>query len=1245
MTRFGSNAGYIDDLHEQFLRDANSVSPAWREFFGDFERSSELDGDSLGSKQREEIATRPLAEPATTIAPTPPESTSGGQANGAETKPLIGAAAGIVKNMERSLGVPTATSVRTVPAKVLEENRRLVNQHREAEALSKVSFTHFIAWAVVEALKRHPALNAAFARIGDVPQRVSRAGIALGIAVDVEKSGSRSLVVPNIKNCQALTFAEFLDAYNELVLRARRGKLTQADFAETTISLTNPGMLGTTMSVPRLMEGQGAIIGIGAVSYPPECGGMTADTLAALGFSKVIQLTSTYDHRVIQGADSGEFLATVEALLRGAAGFYEQIFAVLGVPNEPIAWSSPGESAPTGAAAASRQLGSPAVTDPIRQARVLQLIHAYRVRGHLLARLNPLGGRPASRPELELYSYGLSVWDLDRQFLCDGVCGEREVATLREILDVLRSAYCQYSGIEYMYITQPEQRRWLQRRIENGVGEAPFSIAEKLQILGRLNAAEAFERFLGTSYVGHKRFSLEGCESLIPVMDALLEDCAHVAVEEVVVGMAHRGRLNVLATVIGKPLTQLFREFEDLDPDSTQGSGDVKYHLGANGKFRSSTGAEVQLTLASNPSHLESVNPVVEGMVRAKQATIGDRDHQRVIAVLIHGDAAFAGQGVVAETLNLSQLQGYRTGGTVHIVINNQIGFTTSPEDARSTHYATDIARSISAPVFHVNADHPQMAVRAMQRAFAFRCAFKCDVVVELVGYRRWGHNEADEPALTQPLMYEQIRKHRSVRKLATDRLLARGEIDVSTAEKVLEDFLARLNNAYTEVRGIKERAPAARPQPDLEEFEGLAKPSTPTAVARVQLEEVLSGHSRLPAGFQPHPKLVKILDARQQAFERDAIDWGLAESLAFGTLLLDGTAVRLSGEDSGRGTFNQRHATFYDAATGAKLIPLAQLSPSQAPFAVYDSLLSEFAVLGFEYGYSVVRPDDLVLWEAQFGDFANGAQVIIDQYLASGEEKWGQKCALVLLLPHGYEGQGPEHSSARLERFLQLASEGNIQVVCPTTPAQYFHVLRRQVMGRTRKPLIVMAPKSLLRLPAAVSKVSAFTSGAFQEVLADQWLADPARVERVLISSGKICYELAAKRTAVGADRVSTVALVRLEQLYPFPELQLRELLEQFQNAREFFWVQEEPRNMGGWSFISSRLARALPVGATLEYVGRATSASPASGSHARHLAEQEQILELALAPATGGTADRPRRGARGQGSQISGAFVERDS
>jgi 2-oxoglutarate dehydrogenase E1 component len=1166
MSGFGQNVGYVDELYRRYLADPASVSEAWRDFFADYKPGE----------------TAAAAAPA---AASPPDA-----------RPLTGIKARIVENMEASLEIPTATSARTIAVKFLEENRRIINRHQSAFAGSKVSFTHIVGWAILRGLEKHPAMNAAFEVVSGVPHETLRRGVNLGIAVDTERKGERVLLVPTIKNAQALDFPGFVAAYDDRVARARAGTLSVDDFAGTTVSLTNPGTLGTTMSVPRLMPGQGTIVGTGAIGYPPQYAGMGEERVAALGLSKVMTLTSTYDHRVIQGATSGAFLATIEALLLGDDGFYERIFAELGVPREPVRRAADPSTAPA---------AGPNLVE--KQAGVIQLIRAFRVRGHLSAYVDPLGSPPLHQEELELSFHGLSIWDLDARFAPGILAGERRARPLREILEILRDTYCRYVGVEFMHIQELPIRRWLEERMEASRNAAPLTDDDHGRILAKLNAAEAFEKFLHKTYVGQKRFSLEGAESLVPMLDALLSGAADVGIEEAVIGTSHRGRLNVLSNVIGKSHEAIFREFEGgTDPSSVQGSGDVKYHLGASGHHAAPSGRSIAVTLASNPSHLEAVDPVVEGMVRARQDRRGDTAHERVIPILMHGDAAFAGQGVVAETLNLSLLRGYRTGGTVHIVINNQIGFTTGPQDARSSPYATDVARTVQAPIFHVNGDRPEDAVRVVRLALAFRNAFKRDVVVDLVCYRRWGHNEGDDPSYTHPTLYARIEGHRSVRKLYTEELLRRGDLTPETAERALGDYHERLERAFAEVRGMT-RAAATAPT---REVPAAPEPEIVTAVPEDRLAEVVEGLDRVPTGFEVHPKLARQLTRRLEEFRDDAIDWALAETLAFGTLVLDGTSVRLSGEDSGRGTFSQRHVILYDHRTGERHIPLAHLREGQARFQAYDSHLSEFAVLGFEYGYSVDAPGTLVLWEAQFGDFANGGQVVIDQFIASAEAKWGQTSGVTLLLPHGYEGQGPEHSSARIERFLQLASADNLRIAYPSTPTQYFHLLRLQALSPKRKPLVVFTPKSLLRHKDAVSSKDDLARGRFAAVLDDPRVAEASAVKRIVLCAGKVAYDLDAQRRAAEA---SDVAIVRLERLYPFPAEELARLLDRYPKDAGVCWTQEEPRNMGAWDYVDEPLL-SLIGGRALRYAGRPGSASPAAGSHARHLDEQRALVEDAL-------------------------------
>jgi 2-oxoglutarate dehydrogenase E1 component len=1182
----GPNAGLIDEMYRLYKENPNAVSEGWRDFFADYQPRGEVPA-----------APAPAAPPASAPAPAPPAPAAAPSApkpaapttlDGETAQPLRGVAARVVENMEASLAVPTATSVRTVPARLLEVNRQILNNQLARDRGGKVSFTHIIGYAVVRALQSHPQMNASYGVVDGTPSIVRHAHVNLGLAIDQQKAdGSRVLLVPNIKAADTLDFAAFHASYEDLIRRARANKLTLDDYANTTVSITNPGTLGTMHSVPRLVAGQGLIVGVGAIAYPPEYEGADPQTLANIGVSKVVTLTSTYDHRIIQGAESGEFLASMHDLLLGRDDFYDDIFASLDVPYEPARWSTDNRALEDVADAQNKVIA------------VQQLINMYRVRGHLIANLDPLGlQEPKTHEELDPNHWGLTIWDLEREFPTGGLAGH-DVLKLRDILGVLRDAYARTIGVEYMHIQEPDQKAWIQHHVE-GVQPA-ITPEDQRAILGDLNGAEAFERFLHTKFLGQKRFSLEGGETLIPMLEFLLDAAANAGYEEFVMGMSHRGRLNVLANVLGKSYEQIFREFEgELDPNVPQGSGDVKYHVGATGKYTSDTGASIAITLAANPSHLEAVDPVVEGMARAKQDRREDVDHDRVLSVLVHGDAAFAGQGVVAETLNLSELPGYDVGGTVHIVVNNQVGFTTPPGFARSTVYATDIAKAVQAPIFHVNGDDPEAAVRVIRLAFAFRTAFKKDVVVDMVCYRRYGHNESDEPAFTQPRMYEVIANHRSVRKLYTELLVNRGDLTLEEAEHALDDFRARMEEAFDETKA-SERPPAAA-HPAAEPVATYIE----TGVPRATLDRIVTALTTFPEGFEPHPKLARLLAARRTAFDSDKVDWALAESLAFGSLLLEGTPVRVAGQDTRRGTFSQRHAVVVDHNTEQEYIPLDHLGPDAAEFMIYDSVLSEFAALGFEYGYSVADTDAFVAWEAQFGDFGNGGQVIIDQFLVAAEDKWGQRSGLTLLLPHGYEGQGPEHSSARLERFLVLAAQDNMRVVYPTTAAQYFHVLRRQMHDPNRKPLIVMTPKRYLRVPATVSPVDDFTSGGFQPVLPDP--NPPAHPGRIVVCSGKFGHELIARRNETNAN----VEIVRIEQLYPWPEADLRAILDRTPDAT-VVWAQEEPGNMGARYFARRRIED-LAGGRTVGEIARVASPSPASGSSTVHEAEQQALLAAAI-------------------------------
>jgi 2-oxoglutarate dehydrogenase E1 component len=1262
----------VDEMFEEFRRDPSSVSDSWRDFFEGYkpgganlarpvlvstDDGSGGNGAGAGAAPRAQaavlvspvVAPRPMtipgggpprAEPAVPGAvpgagepsPAPPaqaEGTGRGSPADGTTVPLRGSAARVVANMTSSLSVPTATSFRVVPAKLLEVNRLILNNHlARTGSAGKVSFTHLIGWAVVEAVRSVPALNYSYldfdgpaAPVGGngasstagpltSPAVLRPAHVNLGLAVDLERpDGSRALMVPVIKQADALDFRGFWSAYEDLVRKVRSGKAQVGDFAGPTMTITNPGTLGTVQSVPRLMVGQGAIIGVGSIDYPAEWHGADPRQLAELGVSKVVTITSTYDHRVVQGAESGMFLQRLHKLLLGESGFYQDVFRSMGVPYEVVKYhrdvSDPFE---------------PVVNFVEKQQKVDRLVNAYRVRGHLIAHLDPLDWtEPRMHAELDPDTYGLTVWDLEREFLVQGL-GSQERMRLCDVLSLLRDAYCRTVGVEYMHIMEPEQKRWIQKHVEGTATD--LGPDEHRHILSQLNAAEALERFLETKYIGQKRFGLEGAESAIPLLDALLDDAADLGHRHAVMGMAHRGRLNVLINIVGKSYEELFGEFEgNLDPTSVQGSGDVKYHKGFRGNFRSRAGNSLDVALASNPSHLEAVGPVVEGMARAVQDALAKAEGpgkvdrpptELVLPVLVHGDAAFAGQGVVAETLNMSTLAAYETGGTVHLVINNQLGFTTNPESARSSVYATDVAKMVQAPIFHVNGDDPEACVRVARIALAFRQEFHKDVVIDMVCYRRYGHNEQDDPSLTQPLLYQLIKEHRSVRKLYTEALVRRGDITLEEAEAALADFARRLQAALDQTRASAPphltRLPS--PSPAAPPVEAVV-----TAAAPERLAAVVDALTKGPEGCTLHPKITRVLESRAKLWASGQVDWAMGEALAYGTIVLDGHDVRLCGQDTRRGTFGHRNAVYVDYRTGAEHIPLAEMARQQGEpagrFFVYDSLLSEYAALGFEYGYSLFAPDALVVWEAQFGDFVNGAQIVIDQFLAASEVKWEQRSRLVLLLPHGYEGQGPEHSSARIERFLELCAEDNICVANVTTAAQLFHVLRRQVYRASSKPLVLFTPKRYLRAREAHSPVPELSAGAFAEVINDP-LARPEEVRRVVFATGKVGLDLLVARHEAGAAHV---AVVRVEQLYPWPARQIGAAISAYPSATEVVWAQEEPANMGAWEFVRDRLGEILAGRVSLARVARPASGSPATGSHTLHELEQADILQRALA------------------------------
>ncbi len=1123
---------------------------------------------------------------------------------GVTATPLRGAANAVVKNMTASLELPTATSVRAVPAKLLADNRIVINNQLKRTRGGKLSFTHLIGYAVVKALGEFPAMNRHFAETDGKPTVVAPEHVNLGLAIDLPgKGGQRSLVVVSIKGCEKLTFAQFWAAYEGMVAKARNGKLTAEDFQGTTLSLTNPGTLGTNHSVPRLMPGQGTIVGVGAMEYPAAFQGASEERLAELGISKIITLTSTYDHRIIQGAESGDFLRRVHALLLGEDGFYDEIFTSLRVPYEPVRWV---QDIPEG--------------EVDKTARVLELIESYRTRGHLMADTDPLNYRQRRHPDLDVLSHGLTLWDLDREFAVGGFGGSAHMK-LRDVLGLLRDSYCRTIGTEYMHIADPEQRTWLEERIE--VPHQKPTANEQKYILSKLNAAEAFETFLQTKYVGQKRFSLEGGETVIPLMDAVLDKSAEYELDEVVVGMPHRGRLNVLANIVGKPISQIFREFEgNLDPGQAHGSGDVKYHLGAEGKyFRMFGDGETRVSLTANPSHLEAVDPVLEGIVRAKQDILDKGDGGfTVLPLLMHGDAAFAGQGVVAETLNLALLRGYRTGGTVHVVVNNQVGFTTAPEHARSSQYCTDVAKMIGAPVFHVNGDDPEACVWVAKLAVEYRERWHNDVVIDMICYRRRGHNEGDDPSMTQPSMYDIIDAKRSVRKIYTESLIGRGDITMEEAEAALKDFSNQLEHVFNEVRELERTPPVVSPSVEEEQR---VPADLDTSIPLEIIHRIGDAHGTLPEGFTVHKRVEPVLTKRAKMAREGDVDWAFAELLAMGSLAVDGRLIRLSGQDSRRGTFVQRHSVLIDRHTGEEYYPLRNLAEGQGRFLAYDSALSEFAAVGFEYGYSVANSDALVMWEGQFGDFVNGAQSIIDEFISSGEAKWGQMSDVALLLPHGLEGQGPDHSSGRIERFLQLCAEGSMTVALPSEPANYFHLLRQHTLDGVRRPLVVFTPKWMLRAKQVVSPLSDFTGGRFRPVIDDPDFRNQdgpnASVDRVLFCSGKIYWELAAardKRRKDGDSDVENTAIVRIEQLYPMPLRQIEAVLDRYPNAADIRWVQEEPANQGSWPYYGLELPQKLPERLSrITRVSRRRMAAPAPGSSKVHEVEQAELISKAFA------------------------------
>lgn len=1215
-TIFGPNSALVEELYNQYKESPSSVPDYWRQYFDEMDgkpvpehesETSTLTGPGSISEVASEPTPRIGAEVEKRPKPQPVQEEKQKEApkpsSDVELIRIKGVSGKIVENMESSLEIPTATSLRVLPVKMLMEDRKVINSHLERRIQKKTTLTHFIAWAIIKALKKFPKLNSYYTQKNGKHYRAQPNNINLGIAIDLPtKDGSRNLVVPNIKAVDEMNFREFLAAFHELIERARTGKLEVADYQNTTITITNPGTIGTVSSMPRLMKNQGCIIATGSMDYPAEFQSMSQEVINHLGISRVMTMTCTYDHRHIQGAESGSFLAYIHKLLSGEADFFDKIFQDLDIPYDPVPYGTDNYTGFLN--------GSSSIKSNKKAIAVMQLIHMYRTLGHVLADVNPLQHGPGYNAELEFEYYGLTMWDLDREFYCGGL-GGFEKAPLRVIVKLLRDTYCGNIGAEYTHIHNLEERHWLREQMESSLNNPNLDKEEKRRILRKLNQASAFEEFLHKKYIGHKRFSLEGADTLIPMLDAMLEKSGEYDVQNILLGMSHRGRLNVLVNTMGKSYRKVFAEFEgNIDPDTFQGSGDVKYHLGSGGKHVTKDDKEITLQLLPNPSHLESVNPVVEGATRAKQDVLDlPQPEKKVIPLLIHGDAAFAGQGVVAETLNMSQLDGFKTGGTIHVIINNQIGFTTLPKDARSTDYASDVAKTILAPIFHVNGDEPEAAVHVMKMAIDYREKFGKDVVIDLVCYRKHGHNEGDEPAFTQPDLYKEINNHPSVRQRYTDELVHKKELTKEEVDQIFQEFDELLEEAFKEAK----KAPDLKVtdehivRTDLRQTERNSVPDTKYEAE--DLQEIALKLNKVPNTFDANPKLLRILAKRHEIVAKNEkkIDWGFAEALSFGSLLKEGIPIRLTGQDSERGTFSHRHAVLHGTKKRQKFTPLNNLSDDQAKFSIYNSLLSEFAVLGFEFGYSSTNLDTLVIWEAQFGDFNNGAQVIIDQYISSSEVKWRQNSGLVMLLPHGYEGQGPEHSSARLERFLQLCAEDNLQVINCTTPAQYFHMFRRQALQEKKKPLIVMTPKSLLRHSKAVSNTEELATGQFQELIPDQDVKNTKDIDQIIFCSGKVYYDLLAHKET---EEIENVAITRLEQFYPFPDKDLTKHLKDYKHVKKLVWCQEEPKNMGGWYFVQARFKHMLQKGQNLRYEGRTASASPATGSSRLHNAEQEKLV-----------------------------------
>ena len=1134
---------------------------------------------------------------------------------GAKLTPLKGPAAALTGYMEQSLTIPTATSFRTLPVDVLDARRKELNNAIKAAGRSeKISFTHLVAYALVRAASQMPFITYSFRRDDNgAPQRLEP-GIHLGLAVDSErKDGTRFLIVPVIKNADTLDFAGFYGKYQELVTKARDNKLVADDLQGASFTLTNPGGIGTVASVPRLLAGQGAILATGAIGYPAGFQSASEPALRQLGVSKVMQMTSTYDHRVIQGAQSGEYLRRVDHLLQGADNFYETLFTQLGLK----AGVAPTVVATPVIAAATEPSQQPAPTDEMLRAvaAAMAIVSGYRTHGHLAAHLDPLGSEPLGDPKLDPSSYGLTP-SLQAAIPASVLRVFVPGATLADVLPKLREIYSSTIAYEFEHISNTEQRRWLRETIESGAHKISLSPDRQVRFLQRLTKVETFERFVRKTFLGQKSFSGEGLDVMVPMLEETLEMLADEDTPNAVLGMAHRGRLSVIAHVVNMPYEELLGEFEaahqrgDVSSDDDV-TGDVKYHHGATGVYNTTSGKQIMVTLQHNPSHLEAVDPVVEGRTRALQTDHTNpmpvQDVRKAAPILIHGDAAFTGQGIVSEVFNLQSLPGYATGGTLHLIANNQIGFTTDTRDSRSTRYASDIAKGFDAPIIHVNADDVDACISAVHLAEEFRKRFARDVVIDLIGYRRFGHNEQDEPAYTQPSMYEKIKAHPTARDLFANKLIAQGVITTEQAGEMVAEATARLQEAYKSVKeshsgSMIEKISQSAPLPT----------ATLVPVDKAQLLRWSDDLITVPDGFAVNKKLTTQFERRRTTIaEKGLVDWGMAEALAFSSLLASGVPIRITGQDTERGTFSHRHAVLHDPTSNGEYIPLQHLAAAKSSFEIHNSPLSEYACVGFEYGYAAAVPKSLVLWEAQFGDFVNGAQIIIDQFIAAGQAKWGQTSRLTLLLPHGYEGQGPEHSSARLERFLQLAAEGNLRVAYPSTAGNYYHLLRQQASSPNPVPLVVMTPKSLLRAEAASGTIDDMATGSFKAVIDDPNVTDKKKIERILLCSGKIYYDLIASELY---PKMKKTAIVRLELLSPMPSEEINDLFDTYPNLKSLVWVQEEPKNMGARAYARRRLLEKLRKPLDIGYAGRGYRASPSEGYPGAHAAEQERVVKMAL-------------------------------